>query len=146
MRALSKSSRPLAATTGLCALLAMAMCAIASRAQTPAPYDTPPSLLQQDTTQSPHMEILPWKADVPPSCDPPAVVVAVIVNMQGRPMNVHVVRGCGMGPVSYTHLARAPLRCRLVVKMKSYSSRFAFTFRYWQPIAGSADQVHLNDL
>jgi TonB family protein len=75
----------------------MAMCAIASRAQTPAPYDTPPSLLQQDTTQSPHMEILPWKADVPPSCDPPAVVVAVIVNMQGRPMNVHVVRGCGMG-------------------------------------------------
>ena len=36
-------------------------------------------------------------AVVPPSCDPPAVVVAVIVNMQGRPMNVHVVRGCGMG-------------------------------------------------
>jgi hypothetical protein len=42
--------------------------------------------------------------------------------------------------------ARAGQRCRLVVKMKANLSRFAFTFRYWQPIAGSADQVHLNDL
>jgi TonB family protein len=54
-------------------------------------------LPQQDPIQSPQLEILPWKADVQPSCDPPVVVVAVIVNMQGRPVNVHVVRGCGMG-------------------------------------------------
>ena len=94
---LSKSTKPLASKAGLCAVLAMATCTIAIPAQPPAPYDTPPSLPQQDLNQSPHLEILPWKADPPQSCDPPTVVVAVIVNMQGRPVNVHATQGCGMG-------------------------------------------------
>jgi len=54
-------------------------------------------LPQQDPTQSPHLEVLPWRADIQQSCDPPAVVVAVIVEKHGHPMNVHVVHGCGMG-------------------------------------------------
>jgi TonB family protein len=97
MRAVLKSTKPLAAAASLCALLALAAWAIISPAQPPAPYDTPPALPQQDPTQSPHLEILPWKTDIQPSCDPPAVVVAVIVEKHGRPMNVHVVHGCGMG-------------------------------------------------
>jgi TonB family protein len=97
MRAQSKSAKPLATATSLCALLALAVWAISSPAQPPAPYDTPPALPQQDPTQSPHLEILPWKTDIQPSCDPPAVVVAVIVEKHGHPMNIHVVSGCGMG-------------------------------------------------
>jgi TonB family protein len=96
MRAVSKSTEPLAAVASLCALLALVTWTFAS-AQPPEPYDTPPTLPQQDLTQSPHLEILPWKADLAPSCDPPTVVVAVIVNLQGRPVNVHATQGCGMG-------------------------------------------------
>jgi TonB family protein len=97
MRARSKSAKSLATAASLCVVLALAIWTIASPSQTPAPYDTPPALPQQDPTQSPHLEILQWKANIQPSCDLPAVVVGVIVEKHGRPMNVHVVHGCGMG-------------------------------------------------
>jgi TonB family protein len=83
----------------------LAVCALTSpgHTQPPAavpqspPYDTAPELIRQGPDPSVHLELLAYSAEAQPSFDPGTLIVTTIVDLQGRPQDVHLLRGIGMG-------------------------------------------------
>jgi TonB family protein len=54
-------------------------------------------LIPQGPDPSIHLELLAYSAEAQPSFDPGTLIVTAIVDLQGRPQDVHLLQGIGMG-------------------------------------------------